>query len=49
MQIMAAMHCGTLTGRLEAFDVSGSLQEIASEVDENEEEGQHGDEDPGNY
>lgn len=40
---------GTLTGGLEAFDVSGGLQEITSEVEEDEEEGQNGDEDPGDH
>lgn len=38
-----------LTGGLEAFDVSGSLQEVAAQVHEEEEEGHHGDEDPGNH
>lgn len=43
------LHCGTLTGGFEAFDVSGGLQEVAAQVEEEEKEGDHGDEDPGDH
>ncbi len=43
------LHSGTLTGGLEALDVSGGLQEVATQVEEEEEEGEHGDEDPGDH
>lgn len=40
---------GTLTGRLQAFDVSGSLQEVAAQEEEQEKEGHHRDDDPGDH
>lgn len=40
---------GRLTGGLEAFDVPRGLQEVAAQVEEDEKEGQHGDQDPGDH
>lgn len=38
-----------LTGGLEAFDFSGGPQEVAAQVEEEEKQGEHRDEDPGDH
>ncbi len=38
--------CRTLTCGLKALDVSGRLQEVAAQVEEEEKQGDHRDEDP---
>lgn len=42
-------HCGTLTGGLEAFNVPGGPQEVAAQVEEDDEKRHHWDQDPGHH
>ena len=44
---LCAHGCGKLTGGFEAFNVPGSLQEVASQEQEGEDQRHHRNEDPG--